>query len=132
MDDLKKVRDLKVYNDLDFIKEDLSLNFKIVKEFLNYSDDFWNFMETRIKYLNNYLAVKDFYGVYPMFDSLDFLIDLKIIIPEIVNLKTSLINIHEFKHAYDLYNLLGCKIVNDDMFYEREAIKKEQQLLNIT
>ena len=57
----------------------------------------------------------------------EILVDIKVFVPKVVNLKTALINIHELKHAYDLYGLLGKKIADDNEFYEKEAKKFEKR-----
>ena len=55
-----------------------------------------------------------FYSVLMRFDDNNRLSDIRIYVPIIVDLKTALINIHEFKHAHDLYLKLGEEINNEE------------------
>ena len=107
MIELEQIISLRDNDILLFEQYGLDLKDEDIKLFLNYPNTFWEFISSRTKYLNNYIENRDFYGVYPKFDFNSCLIDIKIIIPKIINLATALINIHEFKHAYDLYNILG-------------------------
>ena len=127
--EIETIINLRAYDSSILEKYGLDLKDKDIKVFLNYPNIFWDFISTRTKYLNNYMEFRDFYGVYPKFDLNNYLIDVKVIVPRIINLATALINIHEFKHAYDLYNILGNKLLKEDIFYENEAIKKEQQFI---
>lgn len=54
--------------------------------------------------------------------------ELNLCVPKITNLKTMLINIHEFKHGIALYPYLGKKIPIYN--YEKEAKEEEQQFIS--
>ena len=127
--ELDKIIKLRAYDNLISEKYGLDLKEEDIKSFLNYPDIFWKFMLPRTKYLNNYILYREFYGVYPNFDANNSLIDIKVIVPKTINLATVLISVHEYKHAYDLYNILGTKLFKEDIFYENEALKKEQQFI---
>ena len=56
--------------------------------------------------------------------------DMRIIVPKIINLFTALVNVHEFKHAYDVYSVLGKKVSDEDAsLYEKNAIDKEKEFV---
>lgn len=106
----------------------LIINFEDIKKFLNYPKEFWDYAESRIRRVDSTdERNKYFYSTLMKFDDDNNLIDMLILVPYIINLETSLVNVHEFKHAYDLYNLLGSKISEDTKIYEDAAIKKEEE-----
>lgn len=86
----------------------MKIEIKDVMSFLNIDDeDFWKFLEGKIKNLP--LLVNEFgWGCFPIYDN-NILIDLRVLVPKIVNESTLLVNIHEFAHAYLLYLNLGIK-----------------------
>lgn len=104
----------------------LILTMKEVKEFLNYEESFWQYIKDRTFIIdNNEVEDNSIYGVILKLDN-DYLIDIKILIPKIINLETTLINIHELKHAYDLYKVLETKLTKSDKEYEEYAKNLEQ------
>lgn len=106
----------------------LTLSLENVKEFLGYEEDFWIYIKTRVLFLDSHFEEdNDFYGVNIKLDDSNFLIDMKVLVPRIINLETALVNVHEFNHAYYLYKTLGYPIVNDDIFYE-EMTKSYENL----
>ncbi len=104
----------------------LTITMKEIKEFLNYEESFWEYIKDKF-FIVNSTEVEDnsIYGVILKLDD-DYLIDIKIIIPKIINMETALINIHELKHAYDLYKVLGNKIIKTNEEYEYSAKEYEQ------
>lgn len=53
------------------------------------------------------------------------MVGLYVIVPIIKNLGTALINVHEYRHAYDLYNHLGQKYVINQL--DSEALARETE-----
>ena len=107
----------------------LTLNIDKVKEFLNYPEEFWNYIEDKTAYLDNNIEENQaFYSVLMKFDEDNNLTDMRVYVPIINNLSTALINIHEFKHAYDIYLKLGQKIINEEEL-ELVASKKEEEFI---
>ncbi len=86
----------------------LNLTIIDVKKYLGYDDDFWNYIQNKIKIIKNpyldYDLKMHYYGVWYEFNERKELTKLIICIPEIVDLKTAQIAIHEFRHAHDIYN----------------------------
>lgn len=104
----------------------LLLSFRDIQAFLDYPDEFWDYISDRILYADSYFdEEKDFYGVYIQTDKDECVTNIKVIVPHIINLETALVQVHEFQHAYSLYQILGSKIVMDDNEYEQEARKYE-------
>ena len=85
----------------------MKIDIKNVMSSLNIgNDDFWIFLEGKIKSLP--LAVKEFgWGCFPVYDNNNILVDIRVLVPKIVNESTLLVNIHELAHAYLLYLNLG-------------------------
>lgn len=74
-----------------------------------YSEDFFDFVKGKEKILpiKNELA---WFGCFPVVEK-GILKDIKIMVPEIVDEQTMLINIHEYTHALALFNELGMEYI---------------------
>lgn len=93
----------------------LNININIIKNILNYEDDFWNYIEDKTLYIQNPFDCceekKDFYGFY--YELLENkIIRFTIIVPQIVDLETALINTREFKKAYMIYSYAKANKIN--------------------
>lgn len=91
-------------------------------------DEFWEYMRTRTKRLNAKIET-GIWGTFTKNDSQGNLINIRIIVPEIVDEKTLLINIHEYAHAYELYQELGTKYKPNIDQSEAYAVSKEKEYL---
>ena len=70
------------------------------------NQEFFTFMKGKIKRLP--LSVEDFeWGVFPMIGENGTLIDIRMVIPIIYDVKSLCVNIHEYTHAYEVYSYLG-------------------------
>lgn len=102
---------------------------KDIKDYLNYEEEFWNYIKDKIKVIKNpyidYDLKMHYYGVWYDYNQNKELTKLIICIPDIVDLKTSLIAIHEFRHAHDIY--MGTSL--DDSKLEEVAILEENNYL---
>lgn len=105
----------------------LTLDFDSVKEYLNYPEEFWNYIFKKTAFIDNNNMFHD-YSVLMRFDNEEKLIDMRVYVPRVNSLKTALINIHEFKHAYDLFLKLGQPITNEEE-YEIVAHNKEEEFI---
>ena len=94
----------------------LVLNFDDIKNYFNYEEDFWKFIENKLRRVNNDNMN---YETIMHFDKDNCLDDMRIIVPSVINLFTACVNIHELKHAHDLYSLLGKEVNNEEEFEER-------------
>lgn len=107
----------------------LTINFDDIKDFLNFKEDFWVYIKNKIRIIDLKQDMHMEPEVVYMLDK-NILTDMRVMIPEVKDLKTVLINIHELTHAYDLYLLLGKEICNSDLYYENKAKLKEKEFQN--
>lgn len=106
------------------------LSMEDVKSFLNYGEDFWNYIKEKILFIDSHIKEdQDFYGVNIKLDDHDCLVDMKVLVPQIINLETALVVVHELNHAYSLYQGLGSSIVKSDLEYEEDARNCEKAFL---
>lgn len=68
--------------------------------------DFFDFIEDKIVVLPSNSEIF-WYGCHPILNDEGILIDIRVVVPEIVNLEDMVINVHEFMHAIELYDELG-------------------------
>jgi len=109
----------------------LLLSFEDIKNYFNYEDDFWNYIDSKVYLVDDReYEDKGFYGVNMKCDDDNKLEELKIFVPNIINLETALINVHEFRCAYDLYKLIGKKVELDETFCEKVASDSEFEFRN--
>lgn len=108
----------------EYYKELCSITLSIldIKMFLNYEENFWKYIEKKVLFVDSRVEEeRDFYGVNIKLDDCDCLVDMKVIVPRIINLETALVNIHEFHHAYCFYQILDRPLIHSDIFYEEAA-----------
>lgn len=98
-----------------------------IKEFFKkenlYSEDFFDFMKGKVKIVSSDEALK-WFGCFPKIEN-GILKDIRVLVPEIKTEKNMLVNIHEYIHAYRLFNELGK--VYEDKHDEREKEAKEME-----
>ncbi len=100
----------------------LLLDFEDIKAYFSYPNAFWEYIAPRMMIIDSRdPASEAFYGVLMKYDEGNKLCDIKIIVPRIINLATALINVHEIKHAYDLYQ-------NKEDLYEEEYEKRAKEM----
>lgn len=127
-------RDFKLLNeDEDLLKRIFTAiySFENVLSDLNYGEEFNEYILNKANII--LIDATDeqseyFYGVYPLTDENDILYSMKIIMPEVVNMKTICITAHELKHAYDLYNMMGKEYCVDVEQFEKNAKKEEEKV----
>ena len=95
-----------------------------VVEYLNYESNFWEFMKKRIK-IYPYIDDTTFYITSYKTDKNNNIIDIKVIIPKVSDMKSASIAIHELRHAHDLYLLLNKKM--NKTIEEYEILAKEEE-----
>jgi len=94
--DKKSFKTLKESNDYKINALALTITFDNIKEFLHYDDYFWNEISEKIHFVDNH----SYEGKYGVIFDLD---DIKIVLPEIVNLHTALISITVISDIYSKY-----------------------------
>ena len=98
----------------------LSLGFK--------NTEFFTFIQGKV----HRYPVEDFpWACIPILDADLKIKDVRIIVPEFLNEKCLLINIHEYYHAYELFNELGNIYVENIDIREANAKNKEKLYLKM-
>ena len=72
------------------------------------------------------------YGVFPKIEK-GILRSYKIIVPKVMDFQTAKVNIHEYKHGLDLYDLIGQQYPDTDEFHEEKeqaAIEEEKKFVS--
>ncbi len=109
----------------------LTLTFSDIINYFNYPNDFWPYIEPNITILDSHNPdTSSFYLVNIKCDEHNRLSKFRVNVPAIVNLHTAKVNIHEFRHAYDLYQYLGKEISIPDQVFEDNARQEEQAFVN--
>lgn len=89
---------------------------------------FFEFMRGKIKTLA--LPADEFgWGVFPLIDDDGIVYDIRMVVPVINDTKTLCINIHEYTHAYEVYESLGEVYVWHEEISEQKAREAEQRYL---
>lgn len=91
-------------------------------------DEFWEYMRNRTKRISTSID-NGIWGAFTKNDKEGRIIDIKILVPEIIDEQTMLINIHEYAHAYELYLELGNVFTINKKSSEEYAISKEKEYL---
>ncbi len=108
----------------------LLLTLEDVKAYLGYPEEFWHYIEPKISYRDHHQEAHHFfYLVNIKCDRDERVMDMHVGVPKIINLETALINIHEFRHAYDLYQLLGQTLPKQEQEYEVDAQEEEKNFV---
>ncbi|MEI3529528.1 MAG: ADP-ribosylglycohydrolase family protein [Bacilli bacterium] len=108
--------------------------FYLKLEFLDFLKQENIYDEKFLKYLKTRTVTtpsntdKSWFGCFSIVDN-EVLVDIKLLVPEIENKDNLLVNIHEYTHAYDLYQLLGYPYIEDKMNKEARAKEMEKKYL---
>lgn len=106
----------------------LKLEFnKILKNEKMDDKDFLDYLKNRTKVVPNTLG-KEYYGCFPRLNN-GILVEINLLVPEIVTKEDLLINIHEYTHAFDLYQQLNFPYVEDIEYLEEHAKVLEKKYL---
>ena len=100
--------------------------FEDVVAFLDYPDDFWEFVKPRTRRIDATVPGNEiFFKTLLKFDDNGNIINIRVMVPYIIDLYTACVNVHEFKHAYDMYTRLNTFVDESDRKYEDDAVKTE-------
>lgn len=111
---------------------------ELYKEFLEdlkiigiYDEKFISFLEGKVHRFPIF-KLELGWGVFPKLDREGKIIDFRMLVPNITNEKTLLINIHEYVHAYDWYQMLNkFDDLTKDAEFEKRARNAERLVLKI-
>ena len=105
-----------------------NITFEDVKLFLNYPNEFWEYVTPKIKRVDSKIPGNEiFYATLLKFNDNNQIKDIIVMVPYIIDMKTACINVHELKHAYDMYLKINEYIDDSDPKYEEDAIELEKQ-----
>lgn len=103
----------------------LLIKYNDIKEFLNYPGEFWNYISNRIIIIDSHQEESEyFYKILMKYED-ERLKEIKLIIPDLININTANIVLYELKCAYYLYNFLGNGI-DEDIIY-KEISKQDKK-----
>ena len=123
----KKFKPLESEKQIQLSYRGLTLSREEIINFLGYPQEFWNYLKPRMREVDPWVEEnKYFWKTFLRFDENKRLSDMRVCVPGIVNIKTACVNVHEFKHAYDMYNKLGQEVDEEKPEYENDAKKKEK------
>lgn len=97
----------------------LTLCMDDVINYLNYDESFWSYILPRTIRIDD----EELRQVNIKCDINEVIEDIKVFVPNVINLKTAKINIHEFTHAYDIFKMIGIQYLDKD--YEEIAVRNE-------
>lgn len=106
----------------------LTIDFDNIKEFLDYPEDFWNYIKPRLIQVG--LFVEDNNYQVLIIEDEGILKDMRVIVPNVINLESACINIHEFKNAYELYKRLGQKLDESEKNTDYDSINLGNEFVN--
>ncbi len=89
---------------------------------------FYDFMKGKIKRLP--LGIEEFdWGVFPITNKEGILVDIRMVVPTIYDVKSLCVNLHEYTHAYEVYFCLGKVYVWNIQESEQKACDTEKRYL---
>ena len=92
------------------------------------NQEFFQFLEGKVK---RYPVKECDWGCFPILDNDNHIVDIRIIVPDFLDELCIRINIHEYTHAYELYNELGEVYVENRVVRENNAREKELEFLRL-
>lgn len=72
---------------------------------------------------------KEWFGCFPITTKDNILKEVRLMVPELENMDSLLVNIHEYTHAFELYNLLGTYYNEERENREERAKQKEKEYI---
>ncbi len=124
----KQFQTLLETSDYEIWGKGLLLSTKDIIEYLGYPTAFWEYIFPKVSIRDHHQEAHHFFYLVNVKCEEGRIVDMHVGVPKIINLETALINIHEFKHAYDLYERIGKPFV-DESTYEESAKEKERNFV---
>ena len=90
-----------------------------------YDEKFFEYIKNRIHILP-YNTSLEWFGCFPILEG-DILKDIRLLVPKIVTEENLLVNLHEFYHAYELYNELRNIYIENREQRENNAVSFEKK-----
>ena len=106
----------------------INVTFDDVKAFLDFPQDFWDYIEPRIIWGEEYEErPRSCYHVNITNNDEGHISEVSVVLPRVVDLRTSKICVHELKVAYHTYKLLGSFTILKDPTVDDSATDLEKQ-----
>ena len=71
-----------------------------------FNEEFFEYIKKKVLVLPSDTPLV-WFGCFPILDEDHNIMDIRLSVPEIVTEKNLLVNLHEYYHAYELYNEIG-------------------------
>ena len=92
------------------------------------NEEFFKFLEGKVKRY----PIKEFgWGCFPILDEDNKIVDMRILVPDFLDELCIRINIHEYAHAFELFNELGQVYIENRVVRENNAKEKELEFLRL-
>ena len=109
----------------------INVTLEDVKAFLEFPQDFWDYIEPRIIWGEEYEErPRSCYHVNITNNDTGHISDISVVLPRVVDLPTAKICVHELKVAYHTYKLLGSLTILKDTTLDDCATDMEKQFQN--
>ena len=96
-----------------------------------FNEEFFEYIKKKVLVLPSDTPLV-WFGCFPILDEDHNIMDIRLSVPEIVTEKNLLVNLHEYYHAYELYNELGKEYIENieekeknAKIFERKYLKSE-------
>lgn len=96
-----------------------------------YDEEFYKYIKQHTKIIKDTDNIKELCGCFIIKDN-NMIKGIRVLVPEIVNIETLLINIHEYTHAYEYYYKIGNLYFEDIENSEKIATSNEIKYLQLT
>ena len=93
-----------------------------------YNEEFFNYIKKKVLILPSDTPL-EWFGCFPILDENNNIMDIRLSVPEVVTEKNLLVNLHEYYHAYEIYNELGNLYIENREVRENNAINFEQSYI---
>lgn len=92
-----------------------------------YNENFFEYIKTRVHVVPEDTPL-EWFGCFPILED-GIIKDIRVLVPKIVTEKNFLVNLHEFYHAYELYNELGTVYIENIEQREKNAVSFEKKYI---
>ena len=92
-----------------------------------YNKDFIDYLSDKVRIIDT--DDKSWFGCFPILDRKNRLVGIRLLIPKLNSIDNLLVWIHEYTHAYELYNKLGMEYIENIIQSEKIATDMEKRYI---
>ena len=92
-----------------------------------YNKDFIDYLSDKVRIIDT--DDKSWFGFFPILDRKNRLVGVRLLIPKLNSIDNLLVWIHEYTHAYELYNKLGMEYIENVIQSEKIATDMEKRYI---